>query len=61
MCACAYFGVHSEAVAQLPACVPVYELLVRPSPPHVCPMKGEQLSCLYFFSKINHDVTMNPS
>lgn len=37
-----------------------------PDPQHVCPMKGERFSCLYFPQKkekykISHDVTMNPS
>lgn len=37
-----------------------------PDPQHVCPMRGERFSCLYFPQKkekykISHDVTMNPS
>lgn len=43
---CAYFGLHSQAVdTATSVCASTSAL---PAPQHVCPMKGEQLSCLYF-------------
>lgn len=44
---CAYFGVHLE-VLDLHVCQHISAL---PVPKHVCPMKGERLSCLYFPQK----------
>ena len=43
-------GCTQRLSTQLPACVPANERSL-PIPQHVCPMKGERLSCLYFPQK----------
>lgn len=46
---CAYFWLHSQAVdTATSVCASASTL---PAPQHVCPMKGEQLSCLCFSQK----------
>lgn len=59
---CANFRVHSEVVDTATS---VFASKWALLPRHVCPMKSEWLSCLYFpkkkYEKISHDVTMNPS